>query len=194
MARFLHPRTNPDRFIDGECQAKRIISRFGTVARLVAALHRSGNPREGTAVRRWMWTVEGGGTGGVVPDRSIPAVIAAAALLGVELTPDDWRVWPGEPRPRSTRRQPYIGWQPPAPPEPTVHPAADEVRALLRDVAKSLGAETARAILRACGADVWAMLEPSRYGEAYELARAVVRGERPELLAKKALDKLGSVA
>ena len=76
--------------LDG--QAARIIAKFGTAGRLAKALDRLGVPemaRTRTVVYRWTYPKSRGGTGGLIPLEALPAVIAAAKLEGVLITPDD---------------------------------------------------------------------------------------------------------
>lgn len=65
-------------------QAQKIIDKFGGASRLAAAL--SCDP---SAVYKWNYEKERGGTEGLVPSSAMPAVIDAAIVLGIDLTPED---------------------------------------------------------------------------------------------------------
>ncbi len=66
-------------------QATRIFAKFGGARRLAKAIG-----RDPSAVYKWNYPREIGGTDGLVPTSAIPDINAAADLLGITLTPEDW--------------------------------------------------------------------------------------------------------
>lgn len=66
-------------------QAARIIAKFGGARRLAALTKK--NP---SAVYKWDYPVDRGGTGGMVPSSAVKDVKEAAELAGIELTEADW--------------------------------------------------------------------------------------------------------
>lgn len=67
-------------------QAQRIVEKFGGARRLAEAI--SYQP---SAVYKWTYPKEKGGTDGFVPNGVVVDIVKAADLLGIELTSDDWR-------------------------------------------------------------------------------------------------------
>ena len=65
--------------------ARTIIDRFGgpTKVASIAGVHR-------TRVSNWARKKEDGGTGGVIPFKHVPALLAAAKEQGVDLSTDDF--------------------------------------------------------------------------------------------------------
>jgi hypothetical protein len=65
--------------------AKKIIERLGgvNVVATVTGKHRS-------QVFRWMYPPERGGTGGLIPQRTIPALLEYAKSEGIKLRPADF--------------------------------------------------------------------------------------------------------
>ena len=65
--------------------ARTIIDRLGGPNKVatIAGVHR-------TRVSNWARTKEAGGTGGVIPFKHVPALLAAAKDAGVELSADDF--------------------------------------------------------------------------------------------------------
>lgn len=74
-----------DRTITGLEPAKRIVSLLGGPNRVasIAGVHR-------TRVSNWSRKKEDGGTGGTIPFKHVPALLAAAREQGVSLTADDF--------------------------------------------------------------------------------------------------------
>lgn len=74
-------------------QAARVIKAFGGVQALVSALNFVGYDISRFSIYKWTYmkaTSGHGGTGGVIPEGSLPWVKKAARELGIELTNDDW--------------------------------------------------------------------------------------------------------
>jgi len=65
-------------------QANRIIAKFGNARNLAKLLK-----MEPSAVYKWTYPVERGGTGGLVPAASLRKVMRQADLAGIELTQYD---------------------------------------------------------------------------------------------------------
>lgn len=65
--------------------ATHIIQALGGAAQVasIVGVHR-------TRVYRWMKSQADGGTGGIIPQRHIPKIMAAAKVAGVNLTGDDF--------------------------------------------------------------------------------------------------------
>lgn len=70
-------------------QAERIIRKFGGPRRLARVLSAAGRHRDPATVYRWTYPKDRGGTGGVIPARSLKEIIHAARVEGVFLTPED---------------------------------------------------------------------------------------------------------
>lgn len=66
-------------------QAARIIDKFGGARRLAPFLG-----LVPSAVYRWTHPRSKNGTGGLIPAPHVHAVLRAADLLGITLTPEDW--------------------------------------------------------------------------------------------------------
>ena len=74
-----------------QCQAARIISRFGGPAMLRDALKQAGHPRGLNTIERWRSPASyHGTTNGLIPHLSIQAIKAAAKVAGIILTAEDW--------------------------------------------------------------------------------------------------------
>lgn len=71
-------------------QAERIIAKFGNARQLAAALAEVGAGRDPTAVYKWTYPREKGGTGGYIPAAAVDDVKRAAERRGVQLTGKDW--------------------------------------------------------------------------------------------------------
>lgn len=65
-------------------QAQRIIDKFGGAPRLAMALN-----CDVSAIYKWNYEKEKGGTSGLVPSSTMPDVMNAAEILGIELTSED---------------------------------------------------------------------------------------------------------
>lgn len=65
-------------------QAEKIIAKFGGPAKMAAALE-----CDVSAIYKWTYSKEKGGTDGLIPSSSMPVVLNAADVLGIELTPHD---------------------------------------------------------------------------------------------------------
>ena len=65
-------------------QAQKIIDKFGGAPRLATALN-----CDVSAIYKWNYEKEKGGTDGLVPSSTMPAVLKAADVLGIELTSED---------------------------------------------------------------------------------------------------------
>jgi hypothetical protein len=81
-----------------QTQAERIYAKFGGVPKLHKALANleAAEPvkwkkatRAISAIYRWNLPKEHGGTGGMVPNSAVPAILAAAKLDGLVVTADD---------------------------------------------------------------------------------------------------------
>jgi len=70
-------------------QAERVIAKFGGARKLAKAL-----ALDPSTVYKWTYPREKQGTGGVVPNNKIPALLAAARAEGILFTPAE--LWPGE--------------------------------------------------------------------------------------------------
>lgn len=70
-----------------QSQAAKIIGKFGGARQLARLLNKNAS-----AVYKWDYPLEKGGTGGFVPSSAITSVKEAAELAGVELTAADWAV------------------------------------------------------------------------------------------------------
>lgn len=77
--------TNPPR-----SQAEAIIRRFGGPRDLARALAAVGAPRDPSAIYRWTYPRDQGGTGGLIPTSAVKDVKRAARFAGIELRPEDW--------------------------------------------------------------------------------------------------------
>lgn len=66
-------------------QAQRIIDRFGGVPALATAIE-----KDASAIYKWNYPRDSGGTGGLVPSSAIPLVMTAADILGVKFKTGDW--------------------------------------------------------------------------------------------------------
>lgn len=65
-------------------QAQKIIDKFGGAPRLASALR-----CDVSAIYKWNYPKEKGGTDGLVPSSTMPEVIRAADVLGIELSSED---------------------------------------------------------------------------------------------------------
>ena len=65
-------------------QAQKIIDKFGGVPRLAVALG-----CDVSAIYKWNYPKEKGGTDGLVPSSTMPEVLKAADVLGIEFTHED---------------------------------------------------------------------------------------------------------
>ncbi len=70
-------------------QADRVIEKFGGVPRLLELLGKVGLKRNRSSVHRWRYSVEDGGTGGIIPSHDWRFVIKAAQIDGIILTSQD---------------------------------------------------------------------------------------------------------
>jgi len=75
---------------DEQTQAARIFAKFGGTGKLCQALAEVGAERERSAVYKWSYPKDKGGTGGFVPSSAILDVKRAARYAGVLLTDADW--------------------------------------------------------------------------------------------------------
>lgn len=73
-----------------QTQAARIFARFGGPGNLCRALKEAGAERERSAVYKWSYPKNKGGTGGFVPSSAIEDVKRAARYAGILLTDADW--------------------------------------------------------------------------------------------------------
>lgn len=80
-----------------QTQAERVIAKFGNARDLARALARLAPERHRNPanVYRWTYPRASGGTDGLIPAKAMADVLAAAAIEGVFLSPDDL-----DPRPR----------------------------------------------------------------------------------------------
>lgn len=69
-------------------QAERIISKFGGPRRLAELMHR--NP---STIYRWLYPIENGGTGGLIPAQSLRLVLRVAREQGIFISAQD--LYPG---------------------------------------------------------------------------------------------------
>ncbi len=77
-------------------QAERILQKFGGPRAFLVALKHV-DPDQILAVSsvyRWLYPVDKGGTGGIIPTHVLPAVVRAARFEGILLTERDF--YPGE--------------------------------------------------------------------------------------------------
>lgn len=70
-------------------QAERLIRRFGGAQRLVSILKAIGHPMRPSAIYKWTYPKEKGGTGGIIPTRAWPLLMLAARYEGVVITQDE---------------------------------------------------------------------------------------------------------
>lgn len=73
-------------------QAARVIAKFGNARRLAEATQRLADPslhRSPHVVYRWTYPKSKGGTNGRIPSSALEAVLAAARLEGILITPAD---------------------------------------------------------------------------------------------------------
>lgn len=73
-----------------QSQAEAIIRRFGGPMALASALAKAGTPRTPSAIYRWTYPKERGGSGGLVPTGAVMDVKRAATYAGITLRPEDW--------------------------------------------------------------------------------------------------------
>lgn len=85
-------------------QAERIVRKFGGPYRLAKLLSRIGKPRDIATIYRWMYPKSRGGTGGVIPARSLAELIHVARVEGVFLTASEL-----DPRGGELSRADHIG-------------------------------------------------------------------------------------
>jgi len=65
-------------------QAQRVIAKFGSASAVGRAIGRTPS-----AVCRWCYSPDDGGTDGIIPGPALRAVLKAAKELGIEITQDD---------------------------------------------------------------------------------------------------------
>lgn len=65
-------------------QAEKIIAKFGGPAKIAAALE-----CDVSAVYKWTYPKDKGGTDGLIPSSSMPIVLHAADVMGIDITPQD---------------------------------------------------------------------------------------------------------
>ena len=73
--------------VPADCPAGRVVLAFGGARALARALEGYPGARTPATIYRWLPTHGGAGA---VPARAIPAVLAAAARLGIALPPETW--------------------------------------------------------------------------------------------------------
>jgi hypothetical protein len=79
-----------------DSQAHRVIAKFGRPRDLCRALALVGEDvRDPSVVYRWTYG-KPGGTGGLIPNAAIPAILKAARLQGIMFTEEDLRIRPLE--------------------------------------------------------------------------------------------------
>lgn len=79
------PRKSPDSIeLRGDCQALRIISRFGGIKNLVKWMRKAGRKRTIQSVYLWIYS------GGLIPPSGIRDVFCAESKAGIVLTDADW--------------------------------------------------------------------------------------------------------
>lgn len=71
-------------------QARRVIDKFGSCAKLCAALKQIGRGRDISSIYRWTAPYHLGGTDGIIPTSAWPDVLAAARYAGIVITPEDF--------------------------------------------------------------------------------------------------------
>lgn len=81
-------------------QAHRIIEKFGGIMMLVAEIRAAGYRINTSTVYKWTYPKSKGGSGGLIPTQSWPAVFDAARRAGLTITPSDI-----DPRPRTLQPQ-----------------------------------------------------------------------------------------
>lgn len=65
-------------------QAQNIIDKFGGTAKLANAL-----TCDPATIYKWTYPKDKGGTDGLVPSSTMPAVLKAADILGIDITSED---------------------------------------------------------------------------------------------------------
>ena len=75
-------------------QAERIIKKFGSAQKLNEALKMIGCGRRITAIYRWTYAREKGGTGGIIPSSVLFDILQAGRKVGIELTSEDLDIRP----------------------------------------------------------------------------------------------------
>lgn len=73
----------------GQCQAERVIGKFGGARQLSAILGAIGRPREKTTIYKWTYPRKRGGTGGVIPSCAWDDITAAARHKKITITAED---------------------------------------------------------------------------------------------------------
>ena len=76
-------------------QAQKVIDRFGGPSALAYALNQLPDPhahRHRSAVYRWLFSSERGGTDGHVPPKMVKYVKQAARLMGIVMRKEDWEL------------------------------------------------------------------------------------------------------
>lgn len=77
-----------------DTQAGRILTLFGGVFKAWKALQSLKDlyrvPSHPSIMYRWTYPRAKYGTGGLIPNAMVPAIIAAARVNGIEITADDW--------------------------------------------------------------------------------------------------------
>ena len=80
--------TRPE--VQQKTQAERVFEKFGGVSALHKALAAAGAPRALSSIYRWNQSKDKGGTDGLVPSTAWRDVLAAARLVGVVVTGEDF--------------------------------------------------------------------------------------------------------
>jgi hypothetical protein len=76
-------------------QAERVIAKFGGARDLARAFQAINKPKDPSTIFKWTYPKSKGGTGGLIPTRVWPDVMAAARYSGVFITIEDL-----DPRPK----------------------------------------------------------------------------------------------
>lgn len=66
-------------------QAQKIFDLFGGARRLMAAMRTVGYERDASCIYRWGYTKARGGTGGVIPQKDMQAVLRAAEARKIKI-------------------------------------------------------------------------------------------------------------
>lgn len=79
-----------------DTQAQRIVDRFGGVIALWRVLNEMPNGKKlsKSTIYRWLYAVDEGGTGGVIPSNNWPYIIAAGRYAGILFEPSDFMPTP----------------------------------------------------------------------------------------------------
>lgn len=112
------PRKHPDSIeLRGDCQALRIISRFGGIKNLVKWMRKAGRKRTIQSVYLWIYS------GGLIPPSGIRDVFCAESKAGIVLTDADWSPYvlvDEETLPQPTPTPPEASETPPPPAQAVV--------------------------------------------------------------------------